>query len=148
MTVFLKESKELTPENHWVIHALYRDGKLQLEKRTEPGASMFGYVIVPGGSIKVGETQEEAMLREAGEEYGVIPLVYKKLGIVYNRSSSGSLDFRHIYIVTEWEGELKNLENRNEHIEATLEEARELCKHPISQQTLNLIEKELSGQNT
>jgi hypothetical protein len=37
MTIPSIESKEYPPENHWVIHALFRDGKLQLEKRTEIG---------------------------------------------------------------------------------------------------------------
>jgi 8-oxo-dGTP pyrophosphatase MutT (NUDIX family) len=108
---------------------------------------MFGFTIVPGGSVKNGETQEEAMIREAGEEYGVIPTVYKKLGVVHNRSSVGSLDFRHVFLVTEWEGELSNRENRNEHLEASLEEARELCVHPILQKILDLIEKELTRKN-
>src|SRR5690554_4188160 len=58
-----------------------------------------------GRKLKKGESIEQAALREAEEESGLIPRIYEKRAII---------DFPHsyplrmnVYVCTEWEGELK-----------------------------------------
>lgn len=144
-----EEAKEIISEKHWVINVLLQNNRIQLEKKLEENKPMFGYTIVPGGSINSNETQVKAADREILEEYGVKALNTKKIGIVHNIGpNSGIYYFRHVFITTKWDGNLSNPEGRNEHIEVTLREARELCKHPISQQILDLVETELSRQNS
>ena len=49
--------------------ALIRDGRILLATRTRPPAE--GLFSLPGGLVEVGETLEQAALRELGEEVGV-----------------------------------------------------------------------------
>ena len=56
--------------------------KIGLIKRTRDGAV---YYVFPGGGIAEGETPEEATIREAYEELGVIVAIRELIGIVeYN----------------------------------------------------------------
>jgi len=59
-----------------VLIALFHDGetwRLPLILRTEDGRVHSGQVSLPGGRLKVGETDEEGALREAREEVGLDP---------------------------------------------------------------------------
>ena len=47
------------------------------------------HAYLPGGHVEVGETPEEAMLREIDEELGVPIKIQKKLGILENRWKEG-----------------------------------------------------------
>ncbi len=140
------ERKEKT-EKHGVIFALFDGQKLQLEKRVEIGDPYYGYTIVPGGSLKSGETVEEALRREVREEYDVRALSYKKLGINFAVEPDGTLNLRHVYLVTKWKGKLSSPEGRNIHFETTFGKARVLCGHPVTQQILDLVERGLSAQD-
>jgi 8-oxo-dGTP pyrophosphatase MutT (NUDIX family) len=98
MSISGTERKETIEEKHWVITALVRDGKIQLEKRIEVGTDFFGYIIVPGGSIESDETQEKAHEREIMEEYGVVALNSKKMDVVYDMDPiNGVLYFMHVF---------------------------------------------------
>jgi 8-oxo-dGTP pyrophosphatase MutT (NUDIX family) len=143
MPILGVEGREVI-ENHWVICAVLKNDTILLEQRLEQGKPMYGFVIIPGGKIEKSETIDEACVAESRQEFGITPLVYKKIGIVFNTSSEGSLDFRHVFLITEWKGKIYNREERNIHIYATLEEARDLCKHKITHEILDLIEAELS----
>jgi len=129
-----------------VVFAIVKDGFIQLEKRLKVGSALYGYYIVPGGKMDPGEKEKRALVREVEEEYNVIVSKCKKLGVIESEVIGG-VSTRHIYMVTNWLGELKNPEAMNEHCEATLTEARKLCKHPITQQILDLVEAELLRQN-
>ena len=139
----MTERREKT-EKHGVVFALWDGNKIQLEKRNKPNGKFFGYILVPGGGVEQGETLEKALLREVREEYKVKALIYKKLGNYPSIEDDGILNVRHLYLVTKWLGILSNPEDLNDHIEATLEEAFEICKHPLSQVFLKRIQKELS----
>lgn len=127
-----------------MISAIVRGDTIQLEERVEEGTSLYGYTIVPGGTIKEGETEGGALRREVEEEYGVEITAYKRLGMV-NDSDGKRMCFRHVFLVTEWTGNLTNPENRNNHIEVSLCEARRMCNHKTQQLILDLVEAELSG---
>lgn len=78
------------------------------------------------------------------EEYGVKVVEYTKLGTFPNIEEDGVLNVRHLYFITKWKGKLLNLEEVNDHVEATIEEAFNICKHPLSQIFLRRIQLELS----
>lgn len=48
------------------------DGKVLLLRRA-PGIAYAGWWAFPGGSVELGETEEQAALREAHEELGPLP---------------------------------------------------------------------------
>lgn len=81
------------------------------------------------------------MMREVAEEYGVEVQSYEQIGVVTDIEDGGIVNFRHVFLVTSWIGELSNPENKNKHLEAGLDKARKICKHPVSQRILNLLEE-------
>lgn len=88
---------------------------LQLRKDTKTWA-------IHGGSIELGETIEEAMLREVKEEIGIIPTVYKFFGNFTGKDyfftyPNGDMVYLvdHIYEVKAFNGTFK--ENKDEVIE-------------------------------
>ena len=61
------------PKNDLVVVAaalIDRDGRLLVQQRPE-GLSMAGLWEFPGGKIEVGETPEQALIRELAEELGI-----------------------------------------------------------------------------
>lgn len=129
-------------EKHGVIFALWDGKNIQLEKRIKPG-KFQGYTIIPGGGVETDETLEEALLREIREEYGTKVIDYINLGSFPSIEDNGFLNVRHLYLVTEWEGVLSNPENKNQHIECSIEEALLVCTHPLSQIFLRKVQQEV-----
>jgi len=140
----MAERKE-TCEKHGVVFILFDGNKLQLEERMKPQDQYFGYTFIPGGKIEDGEEICSALRREVMEEYGVTLKEGFGLGDIQGVEDGGVLNVRHIFLVTSWDGTLANPEGKNRHIEATFSEARELCKHPVSQKILDLFEAKLFG---
>lgn len=66
-----------------------------------------------GGKLELGETPEQAMLRETKEEINVIPTKYEFNGVIefieYYKGEKQHLKF-YLYIATEWEGEPEETE--------------------------------------
>lgn len=71
-----------------------------------------------GGKLKIGETPENAMLRETLEEVGIVPTDYEKVGVVdcieYKDGEKIKMLF-HLYRASEWTGELKETEEMEPH---------------------------------
>lgn len=123
-----------------VVFAIWDGTKIQLEKRIKTG-EFQGLIIIPGGSIENEEKEEKALFREVKEEYGVEVTGFQKLGLFPSLGDNETLSVRHLYLVTGWDGILSNPENKSDHLEASITEALDLCKHPLSQAFLNVIQK-------
>lgn len=136
------EGKEIT-EKRGVVFIIFKDNKIQLEERIEPGRKFSGFTIIPGGGIESGEKPITTLCREVIEEYGVLPLKFKEIGKIVSTEVNGLLNTRYVYLVTEWLGILGNPENKNRHLESEVGEARTICKHEIPQQVLDLLDSEL-----
>jgi 8-oxo-dGTP pyrophosphatase MutT (NUDIX family) len=124
-----------------VIFCLYDGENIQLEKRLKEKQGLQNFIIIPGGEIEAGEDEVTALKREIKEEYGIETITFfKKLGVA---AGTGN-----VYLVTNWVGDPKAPEadlGKSVHMEATLEDARILCKHPVTQEILDLLDKELAG---
>lgn len=64
---------------------LVEDGKVALIERHRAGLHYFAF---PGGGVDKGESLEQAALREAEEELGLVVSLRRKLGIVHFGQSS------------------------------------------------------------
>ena len=66
-----------------------------------------------GGKIEMGETPEEAMIRETQEEILVTPTEYEKVGIVsfheFYKGKRENVIF-HLFLATQWEGQPRESE--------------------------------------
>lgn len=86
---------------------IVKDGKILLAKKKYGfGMGKFNGV---GGKLEVGETVEQAMVRETFEEIGVVPKQYEKFGVLgFNEVVKGNrIDVEmHIYIAKDYEGEI------------------------------------------
>lgn len=59
----------------------------------------------PGGHVESGETLEQALVREMGEELGIRPTQFQKIGAVDEKRPDLYGDsISHIYQITEWDG--------------------------------------------
>lgn len=91
---------------------LIRSGNriLLAKKKRGFGAGKYNGI---GGKIEVGETSEQAMLRECQEEIAVVPTKYKMMGtnefLEFYKGVQERVTF-DIYVATEWTGGPKETE--------------------------------------
>ena len=123
-------------EKHGVIFALLRNGRIRLEKRMEPEGKFFGFTLIPGGAVEGNESMSDAVIREVREERGVQVTKAKYLGPIVSTEPNGIRNIRHVWVVTDWKGKLRNPEHNNRMVTVPLKKARRLCTHPVSQQIL------------
>ena len=138
------------PIKHGVIFAIIdEEGRILLEKRNnDPKDQYFGYTIIPGGGIEEDEEIEDALFREVREERDVTPTEYKKTGIVEEARGGGAIVFKHVFLITNFEGTIVNKEEKNTQFWATMEEAEKLCEHPISKKILASVKGSITeGEN-
>ncbi|HEX9153834.1 MAG TPA: 8-oxo-dGTP diphosphatase [Candidatus Saccharimonadales bacterium] len=64
----------------------------------------------PGGKVEPNETYEEAAVRECQEEVGITPTNHTKVGEFHFFDHPDIEHYCHIYVATEWEGELQETE--------------------------------------
>ena len=61
-----------------------------------------------GGKVELGETPEEAMLRETEEEIGVTPIKYEKVGLIdfveFVKGEKMNVNM-HVFVSSKWKGE-------------------------------------------
>lgn len=93
---------------------LRREGQILLAKKKRGfGTGLYNGV---GGKVELGETVEQAMIRECEEEIFVTPTEYEKMGTIrfkeYMKDELTDLTF-HLYVATSWIGEPKESEEMN-----------------------------------
>ena len=87
-----------------VAGILTKDGKFLVEKRRDDDDADPGYVEIPGGHVREGESLEDALRREMKEEMGIqvekMKLVSKSLATATN----GERQRIHYFHVEQWNG--------------------------------------------
>src|SRR5215472_14741008 len=87
-------------------------GRLLLGKRSACRRAYPGVWDVPGGHVEAGETAEQALVRELREELGVTPIQWREWAVL-RAPTMGDEAVRmlrlHLYLVTRWDGEPRNL---------------------------------------
>jgi 8-oxo-dGTP diphosphatase len=81
-----------------VSAAIFRDGRVLIVRRAQPPAS--GLYTLPGGGVELGETLQQAIVREVREETGldIVPLVLAGYRELIVRDSAGRIE-RHFVIL-------------------------------------------------
>ena len=84
---------------------LVRNGAVLLAKRGAHRAAYPGSWSFPGGHVEPGETLEAALVREAGEEIGVVPTAFRPIGTIAdpNATETDPVTY-HMYAVEAWSG--------------------------------------------
>ena len=91
-----------------VLGYLIKNDKIMLiYKKRGIGDNQYNGV---GGRVDPGETYEEALIREFGEEVGMIPLKFEERGELTFYNVKKKFIVVRVYIITEWEGEPKETE--------------------------------------
>jgi 8-oxo-dGTP diphosphatase len=92
------------------IALIREDGRVLLQLRP-PGRSLAGLWEFPGGKVEPGESPEQALVREVGEELGIKVAASDLQPAGF---ASEALDGRHLvlllYAARRWEGEPRALE--------------------------------------
>lgn len=96
-----------------IVNALLlQGGNVLLARRSATRKAYPGLWSFPGGHVEADETLEEALVRETGEEIGIVPLVYFPLGTIADPTAPATY---HLFGVTSWKGEPSILDD--EHME-------------------------------
>lgn len=84
---------------------LVRNGAVLLARRSAHRASYPGLWSFPGGHVEPGETLEAALVREVGEEIGVVPAAFRPIGTIADpNAASADPATYHLYAVEAWSG--------------------------------------------
>lgn len=103
---------EKIPTYLFVVAAALVDqkGRIFVQQRPE-GKAMAGLWEFPGGKVDVGETPEQALVRELQEELGILVSETSIKPIAF---ASEPIDERHLvlllYLCEQWTGELTDIE--------------------------------------
>ena len=81
-----------------VSAAIFRDGRVLIVRRAQPPAR--GLYTLPGGAVELGETLEQAVIREAREETGLAiePVALAGYRQMIARDAAGKIE-RHFVIL-------------------------------------------------
>src|SRR5690242_7727065 len=99
-----------------VAGLLRRGDRILLGKRAVHRRAYPGVWDLPGGHREPGESPEQTLVRELREEIGVTTTAWTLLGIVSAPAAPDDADpvddtlRLHLYLVTAWEGEPRNLQ--------------------------------------
>ncbi|TAJ88528.1 MAG: NUDIX domain-containing protein [Reyranella sp.] len=86
-----------------IVNALLLQGGDVLLARRSPKRKAYPDLwSFPGGHVEAGETLEEALIRETGEEIGIVPLTYSVLSTIPDPNASATY---HMFGVSSWKGE-------------------------------------------
>lgn len=114
---------------------LIEDGKIVITKYLK--GNKIGYYDIPGGKIELGETPEEAAIREMKEETGIDVLNLTQKGFFEVEYPDRKFSF-NVFIANEYQGNLQNFE---ENISEWINIDELLSKEKILSNVLMLDEK-------
>jgi len=143
-------SEKRLPEKEGVIFLIYKNGKVLLEKRTRPDKAYFGYIIIPGGKFEKGidSNHEDAVRREISEECGCIAIKGMVLLDNYLQTTiTNHLYDVSAYLITDFDGEITNPEEKSEHIWVDLEKAKNYLSFADSRYIITMAREVLLRQN-
>lgn len=83
---------------------LIRDGVLLLGRRALHKRVCPGLWDIVGGHVEAGETAEQALVRELGEEIGVVPEAMSRIGSLSLVDGTEAYEL-HVFRVDAWTGE-------------------------------------------
>ncbi len=89
-----------------IVNALLvRDGAVLLTKRSPAKRVYPDTWSFPGGHVEQGEALDDALVREVGEEVGLVPICFHELGTIEKPDPTdyGAVT-HHLYAVTAWGG--------------------------------------------
>jgi 8-oxo-dGTP diphosphatase len=89
-----------------IVNALFvRDGMVLLTRRSPHRAAYPGLWSFPGGHVEQHEALIDALIREVGEEVGVVPKSFSFLAsIIDPYAPENDPATYHIYTVSAWDG--------------------------------------------
>jgi len=97
---------------------LVRAGRILLGLRGKGARSHHGTWDVIGGHCEPGESDEDTLVRELGEELGVIPTRYRSAGVfAFDEPEHGVVFEMHLFVVTAWQGTPENRSDEHDAIE-------------------------------
>lgn len=135
-------------ERKGVIFLIYKDGKVLLEHRTTPDKAYFGYEIIPGGKVEQTDISAvKAAEREAFEECGIVVKKMAHLDTFLHVTISNHLYQTAAFLITEFEGELKNNEGKSEHIWVDINETSKHLQFADSRYVIRLALNFLARDN-
>lgn len=82
---------------------LIKGGSLLMAHRSKHRTRYPNCWSFPGGGVEPEESLEQALIRELGEEVGVVPREFEYLGEIID----GEISF-HIFCVVKWTGDIAN----------------------------------------
>lgn len=134
-------------ETVWFL--ICKDGKYLLQQRLRQDKSHFGDFVIPGGHIEEGESSEEALFREAGEEAKIKPVDAVLLGNFKSSSPSGNTFLVHVYLVRNYEGKIEEREpEKSKFVWCSLPAADFLLQNVGDKYALLLTQKYISAKNS
>ncbi len=91
---------------HYACAIPVKDGRILLGKRAPHRKAYPGCWDVIGGRVEDGETVEQALHRELGEEIGIVPVAWEGLCSVVDTGPQerGEATY-HMYVVHAWTGD-------------------------------------------
>lgn len=115
---------------HYACAILLREGRVLLGKRAPHRKAYPCCWDVIGGRVENGETMDEALHRELGEEIGIAPVSYERLcSVVDNGPQERGEATYHMHLVRTWTGGEPAMTN-NEHTVLTWFPVEEACALP------------------
>ncbi len=106
---------------------LARDGLLMLGRRSAHRRAYAGCWDVIGGKVEPGETVPMALVRELGEELGIVPTGFRPVASLRDDDARGPGNaIYHFFLVTEWQGGMPAIRD-DEHSELGWFSIEEAC---------------------